>query len=90
MKSYATVKKELLRNKKTKSAYEELGVEFELVQLIIKERLRQGLTQAELASKIGTKQSSISRLERGTYNPSVSFLQKTAKALGTNLHISFR
>ncbi|MDA2922548.1 helix-turn-helix transcriptional regulator [Patescibacteria group bacterium AH-259-L07] len=89
MKSYKTLKSQLLKDKEVKKAYDELGPEFELIQLIIEQRLKQGLTQAELAKKIGTKQSAISRLERGTYNPTVSFLRKIAEALGTELHIYF-
>ncbi|MFH2097793.1 MAG: helix-turn-helix transcriptional regulator [bacterium] len=88
MKSYKTLKSQLLKDKGIKKAYDELGPEFELVQLVIKKRLEQGLTQAELAKKIGTKQAAISRLESGTSNPTVSFLQKVAEALGTRLNIS--
>lgn len=89
MKSYTTIKKELLRDKRTKKAYEDLGPEFELIQAIIRERIKRGVTQAQLAKKMGTKQSAISRLERGTHNPSLSFLRKLAKALNCDLHISF-
>ena len=89
MKSYQTIKKDLLHNKKVKAAYDELSPEFELVQMIIRERVKQGLTQAQLANKLGTKQSAISRLEQGTVNPSLSFLRRLAKALNTKLHISF-
>ena len=89
MKSYKQLKKELLKDKKINKAYNELGPEFDLINLIIEERLKRGLTQKELAKKIGTKQSAISRLERGTYNPTVSFLRKVAAALETELHINF-
>lgn len=89
MKSYKTLKKELLKNKTTKKAYDKLEPEFKLVQIIIEKRMNQGLTQKELAKKIGTKQSAISRLEGGTYNPTVSFLKNLAEALGTELHICF-
>lgn len=88
MKTYSKIKKELLQNKKVKQAYSELGHEFTLIELIIERRLEQGLTQAQLAKKIGTKQSAISRLERGTYNPSIAFLRKVAKALESELRIS--
>lgn len=88
MKSYKNLKSQLLKDKEINKAYDELGPEFELVQLVIKKRLEKGLTQAELAKKIGTKQAAISRLESGTSNPTVSFLQKVAEALGTRLHIS--
>jgi DNA-binding XRE family transcriptional regulator len=55
---------------------------------IIKARIEQNLTQEELAEKIGTKQCNISRLEGGSYNPSIRFLKKVAKGLGKKLRIS--
>jgi len=48
------------------------------------------LTQEELAQKIGTRQSNISRLEGGNYNPSLQFLKKLARGLEKELHISFK
>ena len=88
MKNYKQLKTELLKDKDTNTIYKELGPEFALIEMIIKERIKKGLTQEELAEKIGTKQSAISRLESGTYNPSFSFLRKVAKALDTRLKIS--
>lgn len=48
------------------------------------------MTQKQLAEKIGTRQSAISRLESGNANPSIQFLQKVASALDTKLIVSFR
>jgi predicted transcriptional regulator len=39
---------------------------------------------------MGTKQSSIARLESGDYNPTISFLKKTAKALNSTLKIKMK
>ena len=50
-------------------------------------RERLGITQAELARKIGTRQSNISRLEQGNYNFTVEMLYKIARALDTGLKI---
>jgi len=86
--AYKQLKRELLRDKKIKEVYERLGPEFAIIEMIIKKRIEKGLTQKELAKKIGTKQSAISRLESGTYNPSLSFLRKVSEALGTKLKIS--
>ncbi|OGE81305.1 MAG: transcriptional regulator [Candidatus Doudnabacteria bacterium RIFCSPHIGHO2_01_FULL_43_23] len=88
MRNYKAFKTELLKNKEFKKAYDELGPEFELVRMIIKKRLKQGLTQKQLARKIGTKQPVISRLERGTYNPSIKFLNRVASALDAKLKVS--
>jgi len=87
-KTYKQLKGGLLRDNKIKEAYEKLGPEFAVIEMIIKRRIGKGLSQKELARKIGTKQSAISRLESGTYNPSLSFLQKVGEALGAKLKIS--
>jgi DNA-binding XRE family transcriptional regulator len=88
MESYNAFKKRMLKNKEIKKAYDDLGPEFELVEMLIKKRLQQNMTQAQLAKKIGTKQSAISRLEQGSYNPSIGFLKKVSIALNAELQIS--
>ncbi|KKW22350.1 MAG: Helix-turn-helix domain protein [Parcubacteria group bacterium GW2011_GWA2_51_12] len=89
MKNYKNFKARLLKDKVIKKAYDELGPEFALVEMIIQKRLKQGLTQKQLAKKAGTRQPVISRLERGTYNPTVKFLHRIADALGVELRVSF-
>lgn len=58
---------------------------FEVAHLITEARIRSGLTQEKLAKKVGTQQSSIARIEGGSALPSLSFLLKLAKAMGTYL-----
>lgn len=87
MRNYKQFKTELLKDKKIKKAYEKLGPEFDLIAMLIKKRMERGFTQEELARKIGTKQSAISRLESGTYNPSLVFLRKVAKALNSRFKV---
>ncbi|MDL2321821.1 helix-turn-helix transcriptional regulator [Desulfosarcina sp. OttesenSCG-928-B08] len=70
--------------------YKALAPEYALVKQIIQARIEQNLTQKELAGRIGIKQSNISRLESGNYNPSLDFLKKVASGLGKELHIEFR
>jgi len=53
-------------------------------------RTVKGLTQKQLADKIGTQQESIARLEAGKYAPSLSLLIKVATALGKRLEIRFK
>jgi len=60
-----------------------------MAQFISELRKEKKLTQKELAERIGTKQSAISRLENGTYNPSIVFLNKVALALGKEVEIKF-
>jgi ribosome-binding protein aMBF1 (putative translation factor) len=50
-------------------------------------RKRAGMTQAELAKRMGTRQSNISRLEQGNYNFTVQMLEKIARALHFRLKI---
>ena len=61
----------------------------ELVKKIIALRIRENLTQRDLANRIGTNQSAISRLESGKYNPSIDFLARIAKALNKRVEINF-
>ena len=72
-----------------KAAYDELEEEYAFLAEVLKARKRSGLTQAELAEKIGTTQSAIARLESisSSHSPSVNTLQKYAKALGFRLQI---
>ena len=87
-KTYKQFKEGLLRDKKIQQVYEGLGPEFAVIEMIIRKRIEGGLSQKELAQKIGTKQSAISRFESGTYNPTISFLQKIVEALDAKLKIS--
>jgi ribosome-binding protein aMBF1 (putative translation factor) len=87
MKSYKTFKSKLLKDKEIKRAYDELEIEFALIEKIIQKRLEKGMTQRDLAQKIGTKQSAISRFEAGGYNPTLSFLNKIARALDSKVII---
>jgi DNA-binding XRE family transcriptional regulator len=70
--------------------YKALKPEYEIIRQIIQVRAEQNLTQKELADKIGIRQSNISRLESGNYNPSLEFLKKIADGLGKELHVEFR
>jgi len=88
MRSYVAMKKRLLKRKGVNVSYSKLEPEFTLLQSIIEKRLKLGLTQAELARKIGTKQSAVARLESGGTNPSVGLLTRVASALHADLVIS--
>lgn len=90
MKSYKDLKEELLADPTIRRQYDSLGPEFAVIQLIIKERIRSGLSQKELAERIGTKQSAISRFESGSYNPTLSFLFKITEALGAKIEFTVR
>ena len=82
--------KEQLKDPDFRSEYEALETEYEIIRQIIRARSESNMTQKELAERSGIKQGNISRLERGTYNPSLNSLKKIAKGLGKELHIDFR
>jgi transcriptional regulator with XRE-family HTH domain len=72
-----------------REAYERLGPEFDLARALIEARAAAGLTQAELAERMGTTQSVIARLESGRVQPTTATLQRLARATGTRLRIAF-
>jgi predicted transcriptional regulator len=88
MKSYKKYKQRVLKDKALLKEYEKLAPEFAIAEKLIEIRLNKGLTQAQLAKKIGTKQSAIARLESGNYNPTINFLKRIAEALNLKLDIS--
>jgi ribosome-binding protein aMBF1 (putative translation factor) len=69
--------------------YEALEDEFALAAAFIKARLDAGLTQEQVAERMGTTQSAIARLEGGKARPSTATLAKFAQATGTRLRVSF-
>jgi len=87
--SFEKFKKDSLKDPKIKTEYDRLQPEYALIDALIKSRIKNNLTQKQLANKIGTKQSVISRLEIGQANPTFSFLKRLAKALNSNLEIRF-
>ena len=89
MKDWKKLKRELLKDKNTSKEYEALKPQYQLISELIEARKNKGVTQAELAKKIGTKQTAIARLESGKANPTVFFLERLADALGTKLTIHF-
>lgn len=79
---------EALKDPEWKKGYDALELEYNIIAQVIQKRLDKKMSQKQLAEKVGTKQSAISRLEGGNSNPSVAFLEKVAKALGGKLQIS--
>ena len=90
MKNFNELKKKLLQDKATRKAYEELTPQYAIIEMIIRKRLKAGLSQEALAQKIGTKQSAIARFESGKTNPTLSFLTNITSALNGKLIILVR
>jgi transcriptional regulator with XRE-family HTH domain len=72
------------------AAFDESLVEFELARQLIETRVKSGLSQGELAAKMGTSQSTIARLESGASMPSMRTLTKFAQATNSQLQILFK
>lgn len=88
--SFKQFKTKALKNHTVKAEYEALGPEYEVIKTIIRERMKRGWSQTDLAEAIGSRQPVISRLEQGDGNPSLSTLQKIAKALDLSLQVSMK
>ena len=91
MKSFEQLKQDqFLKKPSLKKAYTDLNPHDELARQIIDARLKKGFSQAQLAKKIGTGQSSIARLESGDYNPSLKFLERVADATDSRLSVKLK
>jgi transcriptional regulator with XRE-family HTH domain len=82
--------KKWMREPKYRKAYRALEEEFVLASAVIDARNRAGLTQQQLARKMGTTQPVVARLESGGTRPSMRTLERLAKATGSRLLISFQ
>lgn len=83
--SLQTLKKRALANPEVKAEYDNLEAEFKLIDQLISMRSQAGLTQEQVAERMNTQKSNISRLERGNSNPSWATLMKYANACGFDL-----
>lgn len=88
MQKYSILREELLSNPGVLNEYKKLEPRYMLIKSVIDKRLALGITQQQLAERIGTKQSAIARFESGNTNPSLGFISKIASALETQLTIS--
>lgn len=88
--SFEEIKMDMFKDEEFKAEYEKLKPRYEAIEQIIKARKEQNLTQSELAKRVGTQKSNISRLESGNYNPSLDFLTKIAESLGKNLSVQIK
>ncbi len=80
---------ELMQDPEFKKEYESLQPEMDITRAILNARIQAGLTQIQLSEKSGISQADISRLERGTRNPSLSLLKRLAEAMDATLRIEF-
>ncbi|MEQ8814012.1 MAG: helix-turn-helix transcriptional regulator [Thalassobaculum sp.] len=85
MTKLADLREQLLRDPEVKAEYDRLGPVYEVVGALIDARHDAGLTQAQLAERMGTKQSVIARLENARRLPSLEMVTRYAAATGRRI-----
>ncbi|MCR4418614.1 MAG: helix-turn-helix transcriptional regulator [Clostridia bacterium] len=90
MLDYRDALREELKDPHFKAAWDEFDLEYQVAGLLVKLRAEAGLSQEELARRIGTTQSAIARMESGKVVPRLESLAKIAQACGKRLELSFR
>lgn len=88
MSKWEDLEKELLSDPATKREFDKLTPRYAVISELVKARIQYKMTQADVAKKVGTKQSAIARLESGNINPSLEFLQRVAQVMGLSVHLS--
>ncbi|MDO9475794.1 MAG: helix-turn-helix transcriptional regulator [Pseudohongiella sp.] len=88
---HSDLKAKALSNPEVKAAYDEMAPEFALLRQMLKARQKAGLSQADVAERMGTKPPAVTRLEsslgNGKHSPSLATLQKYAHAVGYELQV---
>ena len=91
--THEELKQKAFKNKNVKEEYDKLDLEFQLLNEMLTARKKAGLNQSQIAEIMGTKQTSITRLESalstGNHSPSLSTIKKYANAVGCHLDIKF-
>ena len=81
--------KDRLKNPKFKKYYDEFGKQLEIAYLILQMRKEYGISQKQLAKKLGTTQSNVARIEAGQQNFTTATLQKIAEVFDREVKIEF-
>ncbi len=87
--SHASVMRAHARNPEYRAELERLAPYEALARIVIRRRGQLGLSQAELAERVGTSHSAISRIESGRHPTTVQTLRRLAAALDTHLVVGF-
>ena len=90
MSNVKKLKNQWLSDTKVKKSYDAMTPEFTIAKTLIAARVKAGLTQEEVAERMGTTQSVIARLEAGNSLPSMKSLYRYAEATGTTPGIQLR
>jgi transcriptional regulator with XRE-family HTH domain len=87
MTSLAKLRQKLLTDPEVKAEYDRLGPILSIVGEMISARLAAGLTQADIAARMGTTQSVIARLENARHMPTFDMVVRYAAAVDRRLDI---
>jgi transcriptional regulator with XRE-family HTH domain len=89
MLTHKQLRAKALANPEVKAEFESVRAEYAVLDEFLKIRAAKGLTQNQIAEKIGTTQSVIARLESGKskHSPSIATLSRYAEALDCQLEI---
>lgn len=78
---------ESLKDKDFEEAYDKKELRFKVIDILVGIRVQYKLTQAELAKRLGTTQTVISRIESGSVNVGIDFLQRVGTAFDKKIEI---
>src|SRR5438309_6327821 len=94
MLAHEEMVRRMLNDPAVKAEYEAQAEEFALLDELLRARRQAGLTQAEVAERMGTKTPAVARLEAGggsrRHSPSLATLRKYAAAVGCRVEIRLR
>jgi len=79
---------ESLKDKDFKETYDKKELRFKVIDILVGIRVQYKLTQAELAKRLGTTQTVISRIESGSVNVGIDFLQRVGTAFDKKIEIN--
>ena len=79
--------RESMKDPAFKKEWDALKPKYDLIQAILDARIKDGVTQKELARRVGTTQSAIARFESGAVNPTLDFMAKISAAVGAKLEV---
>lgn len=90
---HSALKAKALAKPETQAAYDDMVPEFSILRQMLKARHKAGLSQAQVAKRMGTRAPAVTRLEsslgNGKHSPSLATLQKYASAVGCELQVKF-
>ncbi len=93
MLSHEEMVGKMLQHPEVKAEYDALEPEFELLDELLKARDEAGLTQEDVAKRMGTSRPAVARIEAGggskRHSPSIATLRKYAEAVGCKLQVKF-